>query len=68
MTKPITKNEALEILDCVDGKYEPIGQFFLQDGGKYIGIDNRTGDAWTEEFDSLRECLLWLSGHLERAG
>jgi len=43
---------------------EPKGLFFcrVQEGkGKpFIGIDNTTGDAWTEEFSSAPECLRWL--------
>ena len=26
----------------------------------YVGVDNSTGDAWTEEFPSRRKCLRWL--------
>lgn len=43
-------------------KYEPRGLFFLRDGDKVIGIDNSTGHAWTEEFDSVDKCKRWLSG------
>lgn len=38
----------------------PLGLFWLKEGDKYIGIDNLTGDAWTEEFDTQEECLTWL--------
>lgn len=30
------------------------------DDTKIIGIDNRTGDAWTEEFDTYEDCVKWL--------
>ncbi len=30
------------------------------DDTKIIGIDNRTGDAWTEEFDTYEDCVRWL--------
>lgn len=30
------------------------------DDTKIIGIDNRTGDAWTEEFDTYEDCVDWL--------
>lgn len=39
---------------------KPLGIFYYNDGDKYIGIDNRTADAWTEEFRSLWSCKKWL--------
>jgi hypothetical protein len=30
------------------------------DDTKIIGIDNRTGDAWTESFDTYEDCVKWL--------
>lgn len=45
-----------------DGKYEPIGRYYLQEGGKWVGIDNSTGNTWTEEFPTKRKCLKWLRG------
>lgn len=40
---------------------EPEGLFYMRKGGRYIGIDNRTGDAWTEDFPTLDECKEWLT-------
>ena len=40
----------------------PSGLFFLREGSKVIGIDNSTGHAWTEEFDSVNQCKRWLMG------
>lgn len=40
----------------------PIGKFYTFAGGIYIGIDNETGDAWTEDFRSYEECMKWLRG------
>lgn len=34
---------------------------FKGDEDLFIGIDNSTGDAWTEEFDNLEQCLNWLN-------
>lgn len=45
-----------------DGRYEPIGRYYLQEDGKWVGVDNSTGDAWTEEFPTKRKCLKWLRG------
>ncbi len=45
----------------------PRGLFVLETGVEYIGIDNSTGDAWTEEFPDLTECMMWLAGEKEDA-
>lgn len=57
----ITKEEADTIIET----REPRGVFYLEsetgDGRKVIvGIDNRTGDAWTEDFNSKMACFRWL--------
>ena len=36
------------------------GLCWTLENGRYIGIDNRDGNAWTEEFDTLSECKQWL--------
>ena len=38
----------------------PRGLFFVV-GSVVTGIDNRDGDAWTEDFPTNRECLKWLT-------
>lgn len=48
-------------------KRKPIGLFLsgsFRDG--YTGIDNCTGDAWTEEFQCLHSCVDWLIGKAPR--
>lgn len=54
----ITKEEASEIIET----RIPIGRFYLIENGLYIGIDNETGDAWTEQFKTIEECFRWLYG------
>ena len=44
---------------------EPLGRFLHKDGGVFVGIDNSDGNAWTEEFKTEAECLLWLAGEME---
>lgn len=39
---------------------QPMGIFYAYEDGVYVGIDNSTGHAWTEEFSSLRKCKEWL--------
>lgn len=59
----IGQETAKKILDSCDGtggKYEPLGLFFLQEGDKFVGIDNSDGNAWTEEFPNKESCLRWL--------
>ena len=40
---------------------EPKGQFWTEENGKFIGIDNSDGDAWCEEFSSKERCFAWLN-------
>lgn len=66
--KEIEPNAAKRLLETCDtkqfqGMYRPRGMFFFKDGEVYIGIDNMTGDAWFEEFNSKHDCLKWLQGH-----
>lgn len=44
---------------------KPLGLFVLDTGAGIIGIDNSTGDAWTEDFPDMTECLLWLARETE---
>jgi len=54
----ITKDEAREIIDT----RRPLGNYMYFDGVWWIGIDNRTGEAWVEEFETEEECIHWLDG------
>jgi hypothetical protein len=58
--KKVTPAEANAIIDT----REPLGVFYTIDsaGAKpvYVGIDNRDGDAWTEDFKCLSTCKRWL--------
>ncbi len=44
---------------------EPKGLFVLDTGIEIVGIDNSTGEAWTEDFPDMTECLLWLAREKE---
>ncbi len=61
---PIDKEAASVILESgeEDGKYEPLGRYYIQEDGKWVGIDNCDGNAWTEEFPDKESCLRWLAG------
>ncbi len=52
----ISKIQALQVIET----RKPRGLFFVV-GAVVTGIDNRTGDAWTENFATKRECLKWLA-------
>ena len=54
--KEISKLEAYKIVDTK----RPHGLFFLKEGCRYTGIDNRTEVVLVEEFDTKAACLKWL--------
>lgn len=45
-----------------DRKSTEKGLFWYRGSSVFVGIDNRTGDFWVEEFDTLEDCLTWLNG------
>jgi hypothetical protein len=59
--KKVSKNESLDIIE----NRLPLGIFYSFDNKIYIGIDNRAGHAWTEEFKTLESCERWLNYGLE---
>lgn len=56
--KEVTSEEAIRIIDT----REPRGLFYTRENRKIVGIDNSTGDAWTEDFENLFDCVEWLDG------
>lgn len=54
--KEIDHQTAISII----GARKPLGLFVEDTGVEIIGIDNSSGDAWTEEFPDRLECLNWL--------
>lgn len=55
--REVSPDQALEIILT----RQPTGRFFHLTSAGCVGIDNTTGDAWTEEFKSLKKCLRWLA-------
>lgn len=53
----LTKEQMSEVIEV----RRPIGKFYRQDGNTFIGVDNTTGDAWTEEFKGFDACIQWLN-------
>lgn len=54
----VNQEQAIEIIET----RKPLGKFVQDTGVEIVGIDNETGEAWTEEFPDLEECLAWLAG------
>ncbi|WP_191397094.1 hypothetical protein [Flavonifractor sp. An306] len=60
-----TASALLSSCDTAGRNYRPLGRFYLREGRRFIGIDNSTGNAWTEEFPDLKLCIAWLKGQQE---
>lgn len=52
----VTLRKAQEIINT----RKPVGTFWTKEKDLYVGIDNRTGDAWCEDFKTIEECFEWL--------
>ena len=67
--KEIRQDEARRLLMSCNEEgegYKPLGLFYLEEDGKFVGIDNSDGNAWTEEFWDKDSCLRWLNGKEEK--
>lgn len=53
----IGRNQANEIIET----RKPLGAFYFEEGGKFIGIDNTEGESFVEEFKDKESCIAWLS-------
>lgn len=54
--KKISRGLAMHIIST----RKPLGLFYVLESGIYTGIDNLSGNAWTESFTDLRKCECWL--------
>lgn len=57
----ITKKEAHNIISVFD----PLGLFYLESNGRFVAIDNSSGEAFIEEFNDEEGCLQWLKDCLK---
>ncbi len=62
----ISRDDALKLID----NYQSIPPsehlyYYKYADDCYIGIDNTTGNCWTEEFQTLSQCRRWLRGEIE---
>lgn len=62
--KEISKSDALELIANSEEaeQFEPLGLFWYRDQscGHFVAIDNSTGNAYIEEFDTVAGCLKYL--------
>ena len=47
--------------------HAPRGMFLAKEHGKWVAVDNSTGDVWTEEFSQKHQAMRWLRGKFEAA-
>lgn len=63
--KCVTKKLINEYINCwSENKELPLREnlLYAKDDNKYIGVDNKTGNCWVEEFDKENDVIQWLSG------
>jgi hypothetical protein len=53
----------LDVLLSVIETNLPLGLFYAKDISRYVGVDNRNGEAWTKLFRSKCKCKKWLRGY-----
>ncbi|MFL0196965.1 hypothetical protein ACJDU8_15565 [Clostridium sp. WILCCON 0269] len=59
MIEVISKEKSSKIIDT----RKPYGSFLLLNkDGSFTGIDNTAGEAFTEDFKNLKNCLEYLNG------
>lgn len=57
-TTHVTTADLSEIIET----RKPLGLFLAHDyqSGKFVAVDNKNGEAWTEEFPTERTAINWL--------
>lgn len=58
MINIISEEKAIKVIN----NRKPLDRFIVLENNGFTGIDNTSGDAWTESFKSLKNCLKWLNG------
>ena len=58
MIQIITHEQASKIIET----NKPLGSFITIENDTFTGIDNITGNAFTEDFKDLKNCLAYLNG------
>lgn len=58
----VSQEKAIKIILNPKAYEKNLFWHYDENSGKYVGIDNTTGEAWTEDFDTKQECFDWLNG------
>lgn len=62
----ITEIELLALDVLYENRRTSRGWFLAPSSeGKWVAVDNSTGDAWTEKFDDKETAISWLKGEFE---
>ena len=47
------------LINVIDNR-KPFGYFYRKEKNIFVAVDNSTGDAWTEEFDTFEKMKSWI--------
>lgn len=66
MIKFVSKEKITEVIHnyCNNIPIEK-DKYITVDGNSFIAVDNSTGDAWTEEFPTMKDAIDWLNNKFE---
>ncbi len=56
-----------KLTDVIDRR-TPLGLFLTKEDRKWVAVDNSTGDAWKEKFNSKRQAVRWLLDEIDTDG
>lgn len=60
--KNLSLKKFLKIIKNPEKWEDNKGLFWTKENTMFVGMDNTSGDAWVEEFETFRECINWLLG------
>lgn len=58
--KSLSPNYFIKIITNEETRNRKKGLYWIKENGVFVGMDNTSGDAWVEEFNTLQECINWL--------
>lgn len=47
-------------IDAIIEHRVPLGLFLTKEGSRWVAVDNRDGNAWTEDFRWKHHAIRWL--------
>jgi hypothetical protein len=61
----MTRLQETQLIKIMETR-RPLGQFYAKiSPTQYIGVDNRTGDAWTVKFTGIKALRRWMNNKTE---